>query len=37
MYNELRLQAAILSWWVFDIMLSSIQPSEVQSLSIERE
>ena len=37
MYNELRLHAAILSKWVFDVIVSSIQPSEVQSVSFERE
>ena len=37
MYSELRLHAAILSKWVFDVILSSIQPSEVQSVSFERE
>ena len=26
MYNKLRLDAAILSKWVFDVILSSIQP-----------
>ena len=26
MYSELRLHAAILSWWVFDVILSLIQP-----------
>ena len=34
MYSELRLHAAILSWWVFDVILSLIQPSEVQSASL---
>ena len=37
MYNKLRLHAAILSQWVFDVILSSIQPSEVQSVGFERE
>ena len=37
MYSELRLHAAILSQRVFDVILSSIQPSEVQSVSFERE
>ncbi len=37
MYNKLRLQAAILSYWVFDVILSSIQPSEVQLVSFECE
>ena len=38
MYSELRFHAAILSYWsVFDVILSSIQPSEVQSVSFERE
>ena len=37
MYSELGLHAAILSQWVFDVILSSIQPSEVQSVSFERE
>ena len=37
MYSELHLHAAILSLWVFDVILSSIQPSEVQSVSFERE
>ena len=37
MYNKLRSHAAILSQWGFDVNLSSIQPSEVQSVSFERE
>ena len=37
MYNKLRLPSAILRYWVFDVILSSIQPSEVQSVSFERE
>ena len=37
MYSELRLYAAILSEWVFDVILYSMQPSEVQSVSFERE
>ena len=37
MYNKLRLKAAILSYWFLDVMLSSIQPSKVQSASLERE
>ena len=37
MYNKLRLHAEILSQRVFDVILSSIQPSEVQSVSFERE
>ena len=35
MYSELRLHTAILSYRVFDVILSSIpQPSEVQSVSL---
>ena len=37
MYSELRLHAEILSSRVFDVIFSSIQPSEVQSVSFERE
>ena len=37
MYNKLHLHATILSFWVFDAILSLIQPSEVQSASFERE
>ena len=37
MYNKLRLNAAILGYGFFDVILSSIQPSEVQSVSHERE
>ena len=37
MYNKLRLHAAILSLRVLNVILSSIQPSEVQSVSFERE
>ena len=36
MYSKLRLHAAILSQWVFDVILSSIQPSEVQLVNFER-
>ena len=35
MYSKLCLPAAILSWWVFDVILSSIQPSQVQSVSFK--
>ena len=35
--HKLRLHVAILSLWVFDVILSSIQPSEVQLVSFERE
>ena len=37
MYNKLHLHTEILSYWVFDIILSLIQPCEVQSASFERE
>ena len=37
MYNKLRLHAAVLSQWVFDVILFLVQPSEVQSVSFERE
>ena len=37
MYNKLRLNAAILSYWFLDVMSSSIQPPKVQSASLERE
>ena len=36
-YNKLRLHAEILSWWAFDVTFPRIQPSEVQSVSFERE
>ena len=37
--NKLRSHAEILhvSWQAFDVIFSSIQPSEVQSFSFERE
>ena len=37
MYSELRLHAAFLSYGVFDVILFSIQPSEVQSVNFDRE
>ena len=37
MHNKLCLHAAILSLWVFDVILSSIQPSEVQLVTFECE
>jgi len=36
-YNKLCSHAEILSWWAFDATFPWIQPSEVQSLSFERE
>ena len=36
-YNKLHSHTEILSWWAFDIIFSSIQPSEVQSVSFECE
>ena len=36
-YNKLRSHAEILSWWAFDVTFPWIQPSEVQSVSFERE
>ena len=36
-YNKLRSHAEILSWWAFDVTFPWIQPSEVQSVSSERE
>ena len=35
--NKLRSHAEILSWWAFDVTFPWIQPSEVESVSFERE
>ena len=35
MYNNLRLHAAIVSYRVFEVILSLNQPSEVQSVNFE--